>query len=632
MNNGELKRIERLKQKLYSVGGAHNEPHRHTPSGAGSQVPDNWSTSVVDEKSPESGKKGKLFLLFSSLFLGGAVLYGVFFFFFMGGGNLISSSNIEIVVSGPISVKAGEKAVLDIGVKNNNGTELEFVDLVVEYPEGTRSAAEDSKELPRERQGLGAVGIDEEAHRAVSAAFFGSEGEEKIVKITVEYRVQGSNAVFYKEAEYVIAIGSAPLSLLAKVPEEASSGQQIAIPITITSNSTEVIKDVLITAEYPPGFNFASAEPQPLFADRVWKIGDLKPNGSRTVTVRGTLAGNDGDMKTFRFNAGIQSSKDEKAISGSLASVQEDVEMQKAFIGISIAVDGKSDPEPSVKSGRSIRVDISYTNNLKVPIEDAVITLSLSGSALDRASVSPERGTYQSSKNLVTWSSSTMRELESIPPGGKGVVSVSLSSLQSVSSIQKPEIVLKSAVSGRRIEEMFTSDVSGTSDRRVRIQSDVELVSRLLYHSGPFKNEGPLPPKAEQPTTYTVVWTISNSSNTLTDAEVKASLPSYAEFVGSVSPEGEKVSFSKVGGVITWDLGEVKAGSGFSQSAREVAFQIRFTPSITHVGAAPVIMNEGELTARDSFTGSAISITRNPLNTRLSSDPSAKQGDEIVAR
>ena len=159
---------------------------------------------------------------------------------------------------------------------------------------------------------------------------------------------------------------------------------------------------------------------------------------------------------------------------------------------------------------------------------------------------------------------------------------------------------------------------------------------RYIYHRNPgglasrYALAGnALPPIAEKETTYTVIWTALNSSNNLSSAEVRATLPSYVRWKG-VTTSGENISFDQASGEVLWSLGKVDAGTGFSSKAREVAFQIGFFPSVNQVGEAPDILSQAVFSANDDFTFVPIRISTRSVSTRLSTDPGFKSGDDIV--
>jgi len=158
-------------------------------------------------------------------------------------------------------------------------------------------------------------------------------------------------------------------------------------------------------------------------------------------------------------------------------------------------------------------------------------------------------------------------------------------------------------------------------ERSVKINSALQLGARALYSTGAFSNSGPLPPKANVATTYTIVWTVINSSNDISGAKVSAFIPPYVSWVNKISPAGEKLSFDSASGEIVWDIGNIKSGAGISLPAKEVSFQISLTPSVAHIGVVPDIVNDAVLSGRDDFTGELIKFSRPALNTYLSSDP-----------
>ena len=103
----------------------------------------------------------------------------VAFYRFYWGSNTISANNIEISITGPVSISGGEKISLDIKVDNNNKTDLKAADLRVEYPEGARAIDDLKTELKRTRDELGDIPQGESAVKRVEAILFGEEKSKK---------------------------------------------------------------------------------------------------------------------------------------------------------------------------------------------------------------------------------------------------------------------------------------------------------------------------------------------------------------------------------------------------------------------------------------------------------------------
>ena len=164
----------------------------------------------------------------------------------------------------------------------------------------------------------------------------------------------------------------------------------------------------------------------------------------------------------------------------------------------------------------------------------------------------------------------------------------------------------------------------------VKINSDLQIVSKALYYDGPFQNSGPIPPKAENKTTYTILWTVTNSANTISGVEARAILPFYVRFTGMTSPPSENLFYNESTREVLWKLEKVSPGAGLTGDPREVAFQVELSPSLSQVGSIPQLLSETVLTGTDNFTNSTIKTTRSALNTKLANDSQFKSGNEKV--
>ena len=156
------------------------------------------------------------------------------------------------------------------------------------------------------------------------------------------------------------------------------------------------------------------------------------------------------------------------------------------------------------------------------------------------------------------------------------------------------------------------------------------MAAKALYYSGPFTNTGPIPPKAGQPTTYTIVWALSNTSNNISNAQVHATLPSWVDFVGPISPPSEDLTYDPSTKEVAWNIGGIPTGTGITSSDREVSFQVTLNPSTSQVGTSPLIINDAVLTGHDDFANVDITVNKNSLNTQLFNDSSFPAGGDRV--
>ncbi|MFC1721149.1 hypothetical protein ACFL0K_02780 [Patescibacteria group bacterium] len=619
-------RIEQMREKLYQ---------RSFKQKTGSVRPTFYSdeSSVATEWKEEENKKmprpRKKMSFLKKMFIGSFAFFvlalAIAGLMFWGGGNIVSSENVEIKIIGPVSISGGEELALQVIITNENNTPLQFTDLLVEYPDGTYDPENTSKPLPRTRKSLDVIESGETVTEIVRSVVFGEEDSEKEINVTLEYRVEGSNAIFVKEEVYALSISSAPINVAIETNDEANAGQEMKLVVSVSSNTESIMKGVSVRVDYPSGFEALSSDPSPTFGNNIWRIGDI-PAGSETeIEIIGIIHGQEEDDKIFRVYAGKQDEVNEREIITVYSSSIAETTIKKPFIGVAIAIDGETNEEYVADSGKILKGTLTWINNLPTRAEDIAIELSISGEVLDPTSVFVDRGIYHSAEQKIVWDRRTFSDLSEVEPGETGRLSFRFSTKDLLSSglrLENPEIMLNASVRGRTTS---ASNVPGSVQefvqRLVKINSDLQLTARAVYTTGPFTNSGPLPPKANTFTTYTIIWTVVNSSNDVSHARVSAAIPPYASWVGQVSPGSEDVSFDEATGEVVWNIGNIDSGAGITSAAKEVAFQILVTPSVAHIGSTPDIISDMSLGGKDDFTGANLEFFRPALNTYLSSDP-----------
>lgn len=554
----------------------------------------------------------------------------------LGGFNVISTKNVDISIQGLVAVNAGEELSLDVIVRNNNNSNLEEATLYIEYPEGTRSIDDLTKDITRQQIDLGTINSGASKTETIKAVFFGQKDSVKQVKTRIDYKTYGSNAFFTKEKNFDITIKSAPLLMNVELPAEVNSGQEITINIEVASNANAHIQDLAVQAEYPFGFTFMSSNPAPSSERNMWKIGDLASNEKRKIQIKGRMDGQSEEERTFRFIAGTTDSLDDRKIAIGYITSQQTLAIKKPFIGLSLDLNGKTGIQ-TIEAGGRVTGTLRWSNDLPIEINDATIEVKLSGSGLDRTQVSAGGGGfYRSSDNTIVWSRSSLSELANLDPGENGSVSFTLSAVrpttQTLAQGRNMDINAVVTMFGTRVQEGVPQQISSSATGQAKIATEMLPTGKIVYSVGPFRNTGPVPPQVDKETTYTVVWGLSNSFNDVANATMKATLPPYVRWAGNYNPTGEQVSYDSSSRTVTWSVPDLRAGVGYTSSAKEVSFQIALLPSVNQVGSSPDLIGSATVQGTDRFTGSMVEKRVSALNTRITEDPSYDAGDEQVRR
>jgi hypothetical protein len=232
------------------------------------------------------------------------------------------------------------------------------------------------------------------------------------------------------------------------------------------------------------------------------------------------------------------------------------------------------------------------------------------------------------------WDKTGSSDFADVDPGYKGVASFAFASLSNLpSSTRNPQITIAVTASGNQVVSGGTPlHVSSDESKLVKINSALGFLARALHSSGPFENMGPIPPKADTETTYTIVWDLSSSLNDLSNTTVSATLPPYVKWNALVNPSSEKVLYDPLNSTVTWNAGDIRAGTGSGTPPREVAFQVSVTPSLSQIGSMISLLTNVKVSAKDLFSQKTLEYGEQSLNSNITSDPAFHQGDGVVVK
>lgn len=548
------------------------------------------------------------------------------------GSNIISGENISIDVVAPLAVTGGEPFTSKFTIANNNKASIEEATIYLEYQSGFYNA-ETKTELPRTSEKLGQILSGQVATYSTNTILYGEENSQRDVQIVLEYRMTGSNAILKKTSSYTVKISSSPINIKLDVLKEVSSGQQVEFAINLESNSSDPMDNLLMEASYPLGFTFKSADPAPHYGTTVWNLGSLAPQEKRVIKVRGVVSGQEGSEGITKVSIGVKSPRDDRTLGVVYNSVSESTLITKPSFAISLSVNGEQAPEYSVVLGKGVRVDVLWQNNNPTKVTDGVIEVAIKGDLLNRYSIyAGGGGFYRSIDDTIVWNKSGSPDLRSMDAGAKGSFSFSFSPITTGADtgriVKNPQINLSAKATVRGTSESgSTGDIVTYLTRNIKIETTLSLTTKGLHFSGPFQNTGPMPPKAEKETTYTIVWNVRNTSNNVSNVLVKTSLPIYVKWLGKISPQSENLSYQTDGAQVTWNVGAIPSGG-----SREVAFQISLLPSLSQINQFPSLTGDTTLSGFDDFAKTGLSDQKTGIRTLLTGDPQFVQSQGAVVQ
>lgn len=583
---------------------------------ASAQYPEDPSSDAMVRQRPKRRYRWYL-VIFSSIVLVAGLAYTFFF-----GVTEISSRYIAIDVSVPGAVGAGEEVPIDISIRNDNPVPIVSGTLVIEFPEGSREANDPTRNLRTSRIPLDRIESGSVQNIPIRAIIFGEEGEEKEILARLDYRVYGTNSVLERALDpIVMRITSAPLSLRVNTTEQVAAGQEVDINIDVDSNAPSLLSDILVTAAYPSGFEFVESDPSPVFGQNVWRIDQLEAGTGANIDIRGVFTGGDRDEFSMDFSAGVPREDNRFAIGSLFATDQVDFLIEQPFFAVDLSINNERGESVAVSAGRRSDAVVLITNTLDSSVYDVRLAARLSGNALDPDEVQVRNGFYDSASNVVRFDVTTDRSLERIAPGETRTFSFQMDPRQVATAQIDVEV---DAFARRTNEAQAQEQLVGQTFSSAQYTSVVELSRSLRYSDGPFGNSGPIPPVAEERTTYTVEINAAAGRNDLLDGRVTLSLPTYVEWLDRYEGPGA-VDFNPVNQDLVWNIGAIDA-----DEVAQLQFQVAFQPSRSQIDSSPVLVNAQQFRATDRFTGVVVRDQASVLSTVLGEEEGFGDGTGIV--
>ncbi len=537
----------------------------------------------------------------------------------------VSSDLISMEILGQPFVDGGEPLELQVRIQNFNEQALDLPDLVLSYPKDSNGGEEEFL-----RRALKPIGKGQRVNEKFELTLYGQEGDVRNIHATLEYRIKGSNAIFVKEADHEVIIRSTPTQLSIDAPDQIVQNQEITLKIDVVSNSNKQVNNLLLKVEYPLGFEFISSNIKPDFGLHTWYFPHLTDK-KQTIEIVGKLAALPGQGQSFHAFLGKQNALEKNTIETLFNKLTHTVDVQQSFITADLDINGQGSKDITIRGGDEVEVMIHFKNTLSKTLADAQIVVHIDGELYTPNGMRIQGGDFDSNTRRITWNKNSMEQLEFLEPGEEGEVSFALNTKELVGTLgalKNPSLELSVDVSATEINGKVR-EAFGVSRAVITANSDLKLITKTLYHDGPFKNSGPLPPRVGKKTKYTITLQVTNSSNEIKNAQVRTFLPPYVTWLNRIAPsvERQNVSYNETTREIVWSLGTLKPGLGIGiNHPKQVSFQVEVLPSLSHADEILKITKDVVLSGEDSFTGVKLNYKKIPLSTKISDQDAAPEG------
>ncbi|MBI5421341.1 MAG: hypothetical protein HZA35_03490 [Parcubacteria group bacterium] len=581
-------------------------------------------SSTIQIKTTHVGRAKKIALwVFVVAILGGGVAAFLV--------NYFSTKALAVEVQIPERVSAGKPFDVDFVYTNGTRTILQDARVSIELPDGVFLVDDPGRTKLQLTKTVGDLGVGSSGDVAFSVIALGEQGSVKEFKLVLNYKLNGLRSRYEKELNKQTAIGEPALQVDLVLPNKVQSDEQFNFEIHYTNTLDTPLEDAWIKMESPLGFSIKLSKPE-LASTNFWKLGTLQPNETGLIFISGVVTGQGRDVFRFTTTGGVTLKKQDIAIA------RKEGQTSVVETPFALVVTPEGSQGAIIKPGDSVQYKIAYKNSSGSPLNDVIIKATLVGSIIQIDKISSE-GFIDPRDNTITWTAAQVPALKVLGVNEEGSVRFSVPTPREypIRSSQDKNFTIKvgAEINSLSIPAYLQTQKSlGKASYETKVSGNIEVETSAFFRDAKsgMINRGPFPPRANEPTNYTIHWKIKNyavNSNTIV---VRSTLPPNAVFTGKISGNYgvNAPEYNSRTQEIVWKIPHVDANQGIISPSYEAIFQVTMTPTIFNKGSEAKLLERTVIEADDEFTGVHLSNVGKELTTLLPDDKTIGQREGIV--
>ncbi|MBI3589504.1 MAG: hypothetical protein HY093_03800 [Candidatus Liptonbacteria bacterium] len=518
-------------------------------------------------------------------------------------------------------VLLGKPFTADVTISNNGDKVLKNARLSLLLPEGVYFVGESLDQRVKEKF-VGDIGPGSLSKESFNVIVTGGGGATEKLTSRLSYAIApNDNVAFELETEADLNVSKPVLGLEMEAPEKVFSGENFQFKVKYRNDGGEDLKNLVLTVDYPPIFQFQESSLEPDEGNNLWRIGSLGKGEEKEFTISGSAVGVQGAAFDLKVSAKTSMAGQDYLLASKIATVA----MAEAPLSVSILVNESSDYV--AKPGDRLKYSLVYKNNSNFDLQNVTIKTKLTGEMFDFATIQ-SNGLFNLNDKTLLWGPDNLVELTRVSAHGEGRVefeakvkdSFLIRRLSDKNFSLRAEAEIQSA---NVPAELGAGKLLSVGKIETKIAGKVELDARAYFRDAAsgILNNGNFPPKVGQATQYTIHWILKNYATDLSGVAVSAKLPPGVGWTGTVKGSGASLpSYDEGTHQVTWTINKVIATKGVIGDPMEAIFQVALTPNAAQVGQVMDLLSETQAQATDSFTGVTLSASDVKLDTNLPDD------------
>ncbi len=596
-----------------------------------SEIYANKKGGFVDVKTMKIRRRQLFIIRFFRRLLVLTLIVGLAYFsysYFFGGSN--DSSSLELKISAPEKILAGEEFSYKIEYHNPSKFSLTKVHLEVQYPENFIVTS--SSVTPQSgNYGWSLPDMDpgSTANLSVTGRLINKPESVNVVSGRLSYVPVNYSSQFKKEASASTIVTGPGFQVDLEYSNTAFLNQDNTMNLVFSDVKNNYLGDFNLSFALPEETNAQVVTPSDQTAsslDLIAKKIVITKTGGTGWQIAGLSQ--DFSRQEIPLSYKISTKQDSSEISVRLEKKLEDgqsyvfwektfkPELVKSDLNLTMFINGaKSDN--AINFGQALNYTVSYSNKGDNTYKEVVIMAVLSGDFLDYNSLNMvKKGEVRG--NTIIWTKNEIPELAEIKPGQDGEINFSINLLPyKDGDLGKNLSVVSYSQYGVNNQTVKGED-NKSNTITSKINSDLSISEEIRYFNEDNQpvGSGPLPPKVGEKTGFKVYWVVKNNLHELSDTRVVFDLPSNINWDDKNTTNVGNISYDASSRQVIWEIGRLPV----SVYRADAEFGISVTPIENDRNKILVLTTGSTVTATDTDTKNQIIKKTSPKTTKLEDD------------
>ncbi|MFA6227993.1 MAG: hypothetical protein WC668_02290 [Patescibacteria group bacterium] len=561
-----------------------------------------------------------LIAVLAVLLVGAAVIYLIL-------ANLNSDTftneRITFKLEPPISIVSGQEGTYTIIIANRERVNLYDLDIELKYPDTFQLVSSSPVATGDKRNiwNISVLKIGETQKIELRGKIIAPLDSVQTVTGAMTFKPANLNAEFSQKFNLDMGVNASTIILTVSGPDKTLANQGISYTVDLRNVGTEVLNDLEVVAEYPPGFVLSSTTPAAKDGtNNVWSVAklatstDMATSSDQKIIIGGNYSGIvDSGNQEFKVKVNLKN-QSEYILQSEQSAVTAVVKDQ---LSLSVIVNGSGEDQP-VSFGDLLVYTINFKNTGTEDLKNVELTAKVDSQILDWATLSSDHE-GKVNEGIIVWTGKELPSLLNLRPGEEGAVTFQLR-VKDLAAISSLDVSKFSVESSAQAKIKNADGVNAINSKIITnsINSDLSLIAAARYYNEdnlPL-GSGPITPQADETSSYNIRLSLTNNLHDIGNIEVSAILPKFVNWDDKENHNTGDFLYNSKTKKLSWRI------SKLPKSVKDAAidFNVSIKPTTDDIGRVLILIPEFKLTAKDLETGSDISKTIRAVTTAFS-DP-----------